>query len=392
METEDKKSRQSAEVVKCYAQSIPFLYINRRTILGHDDYPYVQLPWSLPGIGAVPMGALLRAWNEDPDNFSISDESGTSFWIYSCYENADGSWMGLWQSMAGEDVEHKVGNIREIIGVISRLMPEYSRQKESMLQNADFEHCMALLKSELGVYYLNDEEFDRLRRLLPNIREFPSTDNWISFKTLHFYEYIRMLVDRHQEFSISPDLFRIFLTQSFFTNCTVIRFAKDRHLFLISDRWIGIGVLPLEVTAAQEEFMLQVGRLVMPEIIKWCKDNLHNIPIFRLPKEKWVISCGSWFDQSIWRFLDPVTAWPAAINDLVSRYDNGVRSQSEKGVEDEDEYDYEDEDLDYELPIDLPENDKDASYKSISSLSQEEIDLRIDRIMDMFGMNDDPDK
>lgn len=87
-----------------------------------------------------------------------------------------------------------------------------------------------------------------------------------------------------------------------------------------------------------------------------------------------------------------MTAWPAAINDLVSRYDNGVRSQSEKGVEDEDEYDYEDEDLDYELPIDLPENDKDASYKSISSLSQEEIDLRIDRIMDMFGMNDDPDK
>lgn len=376
---------QSPETAKCYAQSIPFLYINRRTILGHDAYPYVLLPWSLPGIGAVPMGALLQAWDETPDNFSIRDESGTIFWIYRCYENSDGIWNCLGQSTAGEEIEQTVNDIQEIVQTILRFSPQYCRQKESMLQNADFEHCMALLKSELNLYYLNDEEFDRLCRLLPDITEISNTEQWISLKMLHFQEYIRIMAERHQEFSISPDFFRIFLTQALSRNCTVIRFSKNRHLCLISDRWIGIDLLPLEVTAAQEEFMRQLGRLVLPGIIQECKSTLQNIPIFQLPKERWVFCCGTWFDQSIWRFLDPITVWPAAINDLTTKWNKSKLPIDDNIIIDEVPDD--------EFPAELSENKPAANNpRGLGSLSNEEIDLRIDRILDMFGMNDDSDK
>lgn len=73
------------------------------------------------------------------------------------------------------------------------------------MQNADFEHCIALLKSELNLYYMNDEEFEHLCRLLPDIKEISSTEQWISLKVLHFQEYIRIMAERHLEFSISPD-------------------------------------------------------------------------------------------------------------------------------------------------------------------------------------------
>lgn len=375
----------SPETAKCYAQSIPFLYINRRTILGHDAYPYVLLPWSLPGIGAVPMGALLQAWDETPDNFSIRNESGTIFWIYRCYENSNGTWNCLGQSTTGEEIEQTVSDIQGITQTILRFLPQYCQPKESMLQNADFEHCMALLKSELNLYYLNDEEFDCLCRLLPDIKEISSTEQWISLKVLHFQEYIRIMAERHQEFSISPDFFRIFLTQTLSSNCTVIRFAKNRHLCLISDRWIGIDSLPLEVTAAQEEFMRQLGRLVLPGIIQECKSTLQNIPIFQLPKERWVFCCGTWFDQSIWRFLDPITVWPAAINDLTTKWNKSKLPIDDNIIIDEVPDD--------EFPAELSENKPAANNpRGLGSLSNEEIDLRIDRILDMFGMNDDSDK
>lgn len=331
------------------------------------------------------MGALLQAWDETPDNFSIRDESGTIFWIYRCYENSDGIWNCLGQSTAGEEIEQTVNDIQEIVQTILRFSPQYCRQKESMLQNADFEHCMALLKSELNLYYLNDEEFDRLCRLLPDITEISNTEQWISLKMLHFQEYIRIMAERHQEFSISPDFFRIFLTQALSRNCTVIRFSKNRHLCLISDRWIGIDLLPLEVTAAQEEFMRQLGRLVLPGIIQECKSTLQNIPIFQLPKERWVFCCGTWFDQSIWRFLEPTTVWPAVINDLTTKWDKSQNPIDDNIIIDEIPDD--------EFPAELSEN-KPASSKprDLESLSNEEIDLRIDRILDMFGMNDDSDK
>lgn len=362
---------QSPETAKCYAQSIPFLYINRRTILGHDAYPYVLLPWSLPGIDAVPMGALLQAWGETPDNFSIRNESGTIFWIYKCNENSDGTWNCLGQSTTGEEIEQTVSDIQRITQTILRFLPQYCRQKESMLLNADFEHCMALLKSELNLYYLNDEEFDRLCRLLPDITEISNTEQWISLKMLHFQEYIRIMAERHQEFSISPDFFRIFLTQALSRNCTVIRFSKNRHLCLISDRWIGIDLLPLEVTAAQEEFMRQLGRLVLPGIIQECKSTLQNIPIFQLSKERWVFCCGTWFDQSIWRFLDPITVWPAAINDLTTKWNKSKLPIDDNIIIDEVPDD--------EFPAELSENKPAANNpRGLGSLSNEEINLRID--------------
>ena len=193
------------------------------------------------------------------------------------------------------------------------------------------------------------------------------------------------MAERHQEFSISPDFFRIFLTQALSRNCTVIRFSKNRHLCLISDRWIGIDLLPLEVTAPQEEFMRQLGRLVLPGIIQECKSTLQNIPIFQLPKERWVFCCGTWFDQSIWRFLDPITVWPAAINDLTTKLNKPKLPIDDNIIIDEVPND--------EFPAELSENKPAANNpRGLGSLSNEEIDLRIDRILDMFGMNDDSDK
>lgn len=186
-------------------------------------------------------------------------------------------------------------------------------------------------------------------------------------------------------FSISPDFFRIFLTQTLSRNCTVIRFAKNRHLCLISDRWIGIDLLPLEVTAAQEEFMRQLGRLVLPGIIQKCKSTLQNIPIFQLPKERWVICCGTWFNQSIWRFLDPITVWPAVINDLTTRRDKPQHPIDDNIIIDEVPDD--------EFPAELSENKPTSSKpRDPGSLSHEEIDHRINRILEMFGMNDDSGK
>lgn len=120
---------QSPETAKSYAQSIPFLYINRRTILGHDVYPYVLLPWSLPGIEAVPMGALLQAWDETPDNFSIRSESGTIFWIYKCNENSDGTWNCLGQSTTGEEIEQTVSDIQRITQTILRFYPNIASRR-----------------------------------------------------------------------------------------------------------------------------------------------------------------------------------------------------------------------------------------------------------------------
>lgn len=226
-----------------------FIFRNRELVQGHAWFPYVTLPLHVPGVGPIPLGALLELAGDSCEEFCrLCDDTA---WLEQGLSRED---MQATTRSDQKPVKAPQTSVKERIQILATLCEAYRHQPVTMPAMSDLREVVASLRRTGRLAYLTD---DQLMQLRSHLHAFDVYDSLDELETYLIDTFVEEMISSCREgacVTLRPEYFRYYWSRVPTPGHFTARYSRNRNVCIFPETTNLIDSV-WSLRRAQEEYL-----------------------------------------------------------------------------------------------------------------------------------------